>query len=426
MARASEKEAILYYGREVRLRGTFIAAIIASLVVTPAGAEGPDPYPNDFLVPVMSVSRARSLTRLETARIQSAAESVGAQGFALRFPTLGLTAHTRNGEDLMRLANRWRIPMATMVAPVEYISIVGGQQMADVIAAGQVAMSAPAAELRQAQVGDVLVLRDARFRMREFVIGAIVAEPFVNWGDLLMSSDTASSLGSMPIARVSIVNFKSPKSVVGALGRKKTPIGNTFRLRTTWDNENPDGTLGLAAAKKLMGEFAFRPGSGSNIEIAPSWKDTNIAWKTVFNNVPLYMNCHKEVVGAIQSALTEISKAGLARHIDVRNSNRYGGCFVSRYNRLAGNFGSPSRHAFGMAFDINVSGNQQGAIPQMNCDVVRIMRKWGFAWGGNFWPLDGMHFEYVGERRDKLGFASRYCPNKVPVPITRAPIASSS
>jgi len=418
---------LLRYGREVRLRGICVGTVLASLVVvSPVQAQESESYPDDFLVPVMSVSRARSLTRLETARIRSAAESAGAQGFALRFPTLGLTAHTRNGDDLMRLSKRWRIPMATMVAPVEYISIVGGQQMADVIASGQVAISEKAAELRSAQVGDVLVLRDARFRKRDFVIGAIVAEPFVNWGDLLMSSDVALTLGSMPVARVSIVNFENPKSVVNALGRKKIPIGNIFRLRTTWDNENPDGTLGLAAVKTLMGEFAYRPSSGSNIEIAPSWKDANIAWKTVFKSVPLFMNCHKKVVTAIQSALTEITKAGLAQHIDVKNSNRYGGCFVSRYNRLAGNFGSPSRHAFGMAFDINITRNQQGAIPQMNCDVVRIMRKWGFAWGGNFWPLDGMHFEYVGERRDTLGFASRYCPNKVPVPATRAPIASAS
>jgi len=418
---------LLRYGREVRLRGICVGTVLASLVVvSPVQAQESESYPDDFLVPVMSVSRARSLTRLETARIRSAAESAGAQGFALRFPTLGLTAHTRNGDDLMRLSKKWRIPMATMVAPVEYISIVGGQQMADVIASGQVAISEKAAELRSAQVGDVLVLRDARFRKRVFVIGAIVAEPFVNWGDLLMSSDVALTLGSMPVARVSIVNFENPKSVVNALGRKKIPIGNIFRLRTTWDNENPDGTLGLAAVKTLMGEFAYRPSSGSNIEIAPSWKDANIAWKTVFKSVPLFMNCHKKVVTAIQGALTEITKARLAQHIDVKNSNRYGGCFVSRYNRLAGNFGSPSRHAFGMAFDINITRNQQGAIPQMNCDVVRIMRKWGFAWGGNFWPLDGMHFEYVGERRDTLGFASRYCPNKGPVPATRAPIASAS
>ena len=68
-----------------------------------------------------------------------------------------------------------------------------------------------------------------------------------------------------------------------------------------------------------------------------------------------------------------------------------------------------------MAFDINTVTNAQGSVPQMNCSVVRIVRKWGFAWGGNFPWADGMHFEYVGEQRDLLGYPSRYCPNKAPL-----------
>jgi hypothetical protein len=49
----------------------------------------------------------------------------------------------------------------------------------------------------------------------------------------------------------------------------------------------------------------------------------------------------------------------------------------------------------------------------MHCDVVRIFRKHGFAWGGNFRRPDGMHFEWVGERLDQLPYPSRYCPNIV-------------
>jgi hypothetical protein len=65
-----------------------------------------------------------------------------------------------------------------------------------------------------------------------------------------------------------------------------------------------------------------------------------------------------------------------------------------------------------MAFDINTATNAQGAVPQMNCDVVRIFRKHGFAWGGNFLMPDGMHFEYVGEPRHNIDYPSTYCPNK--------------
>ncbi|MEY3506538.1 MAG: hypothetical protein RI898_1291 [Actinomycetota bacterium] len=124
----------------------------------------------------------------------------------------------------------------------------------------------------------------------------------------------------------------------------------------------------------------------------------------MYQGINLANNCHKTVATAIQNALSEIKAAGLSNAIDVRNSNRYGGCFVGRYNRFGGVFGSPSRHAWGMAFDINTATNPQGGVPQMNCSVVRIFRKWGFAWGGNFWP----------------------CPNKVPVPTTTLPVFGES
>ena len=157
-----------------------------------------------------------------------------------------------------------------------------------------------------------------------------------------------------------------------------------------------------------------------------SWTTKKIVWKKVYQGINLANNCHKTVVTAIQGALSEIKAAGLSNAIDVRNSNRYGGCFVGRYNRFGGVFGSPSRHAWGMAIDINTATNPQGGVPQMNCSVVRIFRKWGFAWGGNFWPADGMHFEYVGERRDQYGYPSIYCPNKVPVPTTTLPVFGES
>ena len=42
---------------------------------------------------------------------------------------------------------------------------------------------------------------------------------------------------------------------------------------------------------------------------------------------------------------------------------------------------------------------------------MQIFRKHGFSWGGNYLTPDGMHFEWVGERRDNLAYPSRFCPN---------------
>ena len=356
----------------------------------------------------------------------AAATSVGAVGHVVSFPMVSLTGQRRNDEDVLRLTNGWRIPMATMVAPVAYIAAVGGQDMANAAADGYVLMGETSAGIRRAQVGDVLTLRDGRFRPKLFTVGAIVPDRFVDWGDFYMTDTTARVLGDMKISRVMVTGMSSSKSVIAAWKAKRFPIGSQFRLRTSWDRVNPDGTLGTATTKKLLGELTYKPTTGSSMLVDATWAAKNIVWKKVYDDINLTNNCHKTVAAALQNALSEIKTAGLSNAIDVRNSNRYGGCFVGRYNRFGGVFGSPSRHAWGMAFDINTATNQQGGVPQMNCSVVRIFRKWGFAWGGNFWPTDGMHFEYVGERRDQYGYPSIYCPNKVPVPTTTLPVFGES
>jgi hypothetical protein len=398
-----------------------MTALVFSVASSRAVAVGPSEFPTEGLQPTMSVSTTSNLTPQEVKKISAGVIAGGATPHSVKFPTISLTAQTRAGKDVFRLGEGWRIPMATMVASSTYVQATGGDAMADIVAHGQVLMGETAAKVRGAQVGDVLILRDRKFWMHPFTVGAIVADEFVDWGDLLMSSSAAASLGEMPVSQIAITGIVSPASVLAGLKKKGISIGVDYRLRTSWDRENPDGTLGTATAKRLLGEFSYRPTVGSSILVAGSWTSSNIAWKMRYTDIKLGNNCHRIVVDAIQGALTEIKRAGLSRFVNTQNSNRYGGCFVGRYNRLAGNFGAPSRHAWGMAIDINTDTNPQGGVPQMNCAVVRIFRKWGFAWGGNFWPADGMHFEYVGERRDQLGYPSRYCPNKAPLQAITLP-----
>ena len=56
---------------------------------------------------------------------------------------------------------------------------------------------------------------------------------------------------------------------------------------------------------------------------------------------------------------------------------------------------------------------------------MRIFRKHGFAWGGNFLVPDGMHFEWVGEPRDQYPYPSRFCPNAVADSTDPRPISQT-
>lgn len=411
----------------MRFRRGFLAVIaVTSLLPAHVSAErvgeSPDQeFPDRELQPTMVVSKTKVLTSLEAQRVISAVASVGANGYIVKFPFVPLTAHTRGSDDLIRLRDGWRIAMATMVVSRDYIRAVGGDAMAEAMAPGFVLMGESSASVRKAQVGDVLMLRNQEFAPRFVTVGAIVPDAFVDWGDITMSPESATVLGEMRIANVVVTNIASSSDVVGALRRRGIPIGTDFRIRTSWDNPNPDKQLGTGVTKAVMGEFSFRPTTGGSIVVSPGFLAKNIVWGHRYRDIPLVNNCHRKVIPAIQGALTEIKKAGLADLIDVQNSNSAGGCFVGRYNRLSKMYGSPSRHAWGMAFDINTNTNQQGTTPQLNCRIVSIFRKWGFAWGGGFYPADGMHFEYVGEERHNLGFRSRYCSNKVPVPTTTLP-----
>ena len=303
-----------------------ITALVLSVFSSHAVAVESNEFPAEGLEPTMSVSTASNLTPQEIKKISAGVVAGGAHAHPVRFPTISLTAQTRAGNDVFRLGDGWRIPMATMVASSTYVRATGGDAMAQVVDSGQVLMGETAAKVRGAQVGDVLILRDRKFVMHPFTVGAIVADEFVNSGDLFMSSSAAASLGEMPISRIAITNIASPSSVLAGLKKYGIRIGTEYRLRTSWDRNNPDGTLGTATVKKLLGEFSYRPTVGSSILVADSWTSRNIAWKMRYTDIKLGNNCHRIVAEAIQGALTEIRNARLSRFVDTQNSNRYGGC----------------------------------------------------------------------------------------------------
>jgi D-alanyl-D-alanine carboxypeptidase len=70
------------------------------------------------------------------------------------------------------------------------------------------------------------------------------------------------------------------------------------------------------------------------------------------------------------------------------------GCYAPR---RIGPGGPLSLHAWGLAVDLNASGNPFGGKSHQAPRLVRTMKRHAFTWGGE-WPSihDPMHFEFRG------------------------------
>jgi hypothetical protein len=259
------------------------------------------------------------------------------------------------------------------------------------------------------------VLQGASGVPRSIEIVGIRPESQIGGAELVFTFDVANALGATWDTRVVMhdvdrTTVDAALAAEGLIGRANT------RVYRSWDPQSPDSILSTVRTKEALGEPWYRFEPDGSISMHPTWIATNLApGREVLNaSIPIRARCHVDIVDDLRAALAEVAAVGLAGAIDVGNANTYGGCYGgARFSRLTGDgqIGFLSRHSYGMALDTNTTTNCFGCVPQMNCDVVRIFRKHGFAWGGNFRRPDGMHFEWVGERRDQWQYPSNYCPN---------------
>jgi hypothetical protein len=141
------------------------------------------------------------------------------------------------------------------------------------------------------------------------------------------------------------------------------------------------------SAQRAIGNFRYTTNEDGTISQDRAWVAKHITQR----NVPLLgeVTCHRVMLPQLEGALTEIRDSGLSASI---KPGQYGGCYAPRFIQRDGS--KPlSMHAWGLAVDLNVGDNPVGARPRMDPEVVAIMEKWGFRWGGRWSPPDGHHFE---------------------------------
>ena len=160
---------------------------------------------------------------------------------------------------------------------------------------------------------------------------------------------------------------------------------------------------------KIFGSFAFvadpTPGNPEGIKITDAWERDNIVRIEIpqlqgVSNAPRGggVRFHASVAEPVAALFRAWEDEGLIARV-----LSWGGAYVSRYVR--GSRTILSNHAFGSAFDINVSWNRLGARPALKGregsvrELVALANEHGFYWGGHHTGRpDGMHFELARKR----------------------------
>jgi hypothetical protein len=374
------------------------------LVGIPAAAQEPVEAPPQ---PALLQVRESGGLRAETMAIVSGAASLnGASVTVLERVTLRMWS-VRRAEVAIQLAPAgFGYPLLT--AAIDPAAPIVSDAVRTVLARGEAAMGELTASIRGAQVGDLLDLEPLTGGTVTVRIGAIVSDRELFNSELMLGKPTAVQLGiDRPFA---IVAYGEGIDRVEASIRGSV-FDPAIRIDGLIDDVLSDPVLSVASVKARFGEFAIRDAGGDQVEIDPAWVDANIVDVDL---APLGLfRCHRLVVPYLRGVVSELHRSSVIQLLDPVDFQLAGGCYNPRFNRGGDPGYSLSRHAWGIAMDLNPSSNPYGSAPTLPLAVVEVFRRWGFSWGGTWGTPDGMHFEW---RQLPLSYSS-VCADLTVMPL---------
>jgi len=286
----------------------------------------------------------------------------------------------------------WAVALdAVAIAPAAHAPFASVVDQATVAALGEgeALLSTTSARLRRLGPGSIVVLAGGQ----SLTVAGVVGDAAIGGAELAVDRATGARLG-IGTDRYLLAAYDGDRR--GLEGRLQAALAPGAPVRFRGPGETPflrhgDAVLPSAHIKDRFGEFSHRRGSGDDIEQDPGWQAQNL----VAVELPVVgtTRCHRLVVDALAGALAEVEAANLAGLID---PDGFSGCWNPRTTRGGT---SLSRHAWGVAVDINVGANPTGLASVQDPRLIAIFDRWGFTEGSTWLVPDAGHFEYVSAPR---------------------------
>ena len=264
----------------------------------------------------------------------------------------------------------------------KYADLFYTDEITKLIKDNKIIISKLTAEQYSISVGDKLVLVGMNEIITEVEVGEIIPDSEIGWFEALVSKDVGYELGINRNIQAIIWDSRITENHFVELYRniKYKQLRVTFRD----SKPNKNWVLPTALVKNYFGDFQIKEKDGTWIIVEPTWRNENIERK----EMPIIgrATCNKIMWKPLLGALNQVIDEGLENTLYKDEFQKSGGCYAPRRINRFNAGGSISRHAWGIAIDINV---KSGYHPR----VVEIFNEWGFAWGGTWTSPDEMHFE---------------------------------
>ena len=264
----------------------------------------------------------------------------------------------------------------------KYADLFYTDEITKLIKENKIIISKLTAEQYSVNIGDKLVLVGMNEIITEVEVGEIISDSEIGWFEAVVSKDVGYELGINRNIQAIIWDSKVTENHFVEIYKniKYKQIRVTFRDA----KPNKNWVLPTALVKNYFGDFQIKEKDGTWIIIEPAWRTENIERK----EMPIIgrATCNKIMWKPLLGALNQVIDEGLENTLYKEEFQKSGGCYAPRRINRFNAGGSISRHAWGIAIDINV---KSGYHPR----VVEIFNEWGFAWGGTWTSPDEMHFE---------------------------------
>ena len=332
---------------------------------------------------IITISQSGSLFYSVTNQILQSVNNLNTNVTFIGRANVGLesTTFANNEINLTTLDNfLYNLSIKTIESSV--VDYFYDEESAQAIRDNKIVISELTASRYELNVGDYVNLVGLNSEIIPIEVGKVIKDSKIGWFEGVINKELGFKLGIY--RNIQAIIWDSHINENFLIELHKNINYRKVKLTFRENRVNKNWVLPTALVKEMFGDFQIKERDGVWITTEPEWREENIQNK----RMPILgiTRCHRLMWEPLEGALNQILEEGLEEYLSIEEWRSSGGCYAPRRINRFDAGGSISRHAWGIAIDINT----KSSYPPR---VVQIFNDWGFAWGGTWTSPDEMHFE---------------------------------